>query len=45
VLPDDALPYAVLQTFELDDARAAAASFSKNVVEVGPAAAFGRAPV
>ena len=42
VFPDEDLPFVALQTFELDDARASAASFSDNIIEIGPAAAFGR---
>ncbi len=42
VLPDENSPIGSLHTSCLDDARASAEYFSKNIVEVGPPAAFGR---
>jgi Bifunctional DNA primase/polymerase, N-terminal len=38
VFPDEDSPFVALQTYSLDDARSSAAEFSKNIIEIGPAA-------
>jgi len=44
VFPDEQSLTVVLDTFSPDNARATAAKFSANIIEVGPPEAFGRAP-